>query len=138
MAAIEDVLRRMIARGWKPGGPAEEAAIDRVEAEFDVTLPADYRVYLRTAGGGESTAPESYTGLWPLKGLAVFNRRYRIPWNFPGLFGIGNDGFLVYAVDFRAGPPVIASLGLSSSVWDDVVTETDTFTEWLERRLPRG
>jgi SMI1/KNR4 family protein SUKH-1 len=127
----------MIARGWKPGGPAAEEAIVRVETEFDVSLPGDYRVYLQTAGGGDSLAPESYTGLWPVKVLAVFNRRYRIPWNFPGLFGIGNDGFLVYVLDFRGESPVIASLGMSSSIWDDVVTDADTFSEWLERRLPR-
>lgn len=136
MTTVDEVLKRMIARGWKPGGPAAEEAIVRLEAEFDVTLPADYRAYLRAAGGGESTAPESYTGLWPLRVIAVFNRHYRIPWNFPGLLGIGNDGFLVYAIDFRDGPPVITSLGLSSSIWDDVVTDADTFTEWLERRLP--
>ena len=136
VASVEDVLKRMIARGWKPGGPGAEEAIARLEAEFDVTFPDDYRVFLRAAGGGEATAPEAYTGLWPLKIIPVFNRRYRIPWNFPGLFGIGNDGFLVYAFDFRGEAPVIASLGLSSSVWDDVVTDADTFAEWLERRLP--
>ena len=126
----------MSARGWKHGGPAAEETVARVEAEFDVTLPDDYRVYLRAAGGGESTAPESYTGLWPIKALSIFNRRYRIPWNFPGLFGIGNDGFIVYVIDFRRKSPVIASLGLSSSIWDDVETDADSFVEWLERRLP--
>lgn len=129
-------MRRMIAKGWRPGGPGSQEAIAQLETEFDVTFPSDYRGYLLAAGGGESTAPEAYTGLWPIKIIPVFNRRYRIPWNFPGLFGIGNDGFLVYALDFREGGPVISSLGLSSSVWEDVVTEADTFCEWLERRLP--
>lgn len=127
----------MAARGWKPGGPAGADAVAAIEREFDVTLPDDYRAYLRTAGGGEATAPEAYAGLWPVRLVSVFNRRYRIPWNFPGLLGIGNDGFLMYVLDYRPEiGPVVASLGLSSSVWDDVVTETDTFTEWLERRLP--
>jgi hypothetical protein len=49
--------------------------------------------------------------------------------------GIGNDGFLVYAFDFRSNPPVVVSLGMSSSLWEDVVTDADTFSEWLERRL---
>jgi hypothetical protein len=129
-------MRQMIARGWKPGGPAVPERVDVLEREFDVTLPSDYREYLLAAGGGEATAPEAYTGLWPVSILSVFNRRYRIPWNFPGLFGIGNDGFLVYALDYRTEPPTVASLGLSSSVWEDVVTEADTFVEWLERRLP--
>lgn len=121
--------------GWRSGGTCDEAAVAAIEQEFDLTLPLDYREYLLDAGGGETLAPEAYTGLWPVRILSTFNRRYRIPWNFPGLFGIGNDGFLVYVLDFRAGPPTVASLGLSSSIWDDVVTETDSFSEWLERRL---
>ena len=133
---MRDLMARMRARGWKPGGASLETDVARLEKEFDLSFPADYREYLLTAGGGPSTAPEAYTGLWPVSSIAVFNRRYRIPWNFPGLFGIGNDGFLVYAIDFREAETVIASLGLSSSIWEDVVTDADTFSEWLERRIP--
>ena len=136
MAGIRELLDQMRPKGWRPGGPAPEADVARHEREFDLGFPPDYREYLLDAGGGPSTAPEAYTGLWPVASLPVFNRHYRIPWNFPGLFGIGNDGFLVYAFDFRGADPVIASLGLSSSIWDDVVTDADTFAEWLERRMP--
>lgn len=135
MASVAQLLERLRKRGWKPGGPGREEDILRLEKSFDLAWPADYREYLAAAGGGPSTSPESVTGLWPLASIAVFNRHYRIPWNFPGLVGIGNDGFLVYAYDFRPTPPVIASLGLSSSVWDDVVTDADSFAEWLERRV---
>ena len=134
---MDELMKRMLGKGWKPGGAASEQSVARIEKEFDVTFPVDYREYLLAAGGGETTAPEAYTGLLPVKILALFNRSYRIPWNVPGLFAIGNDGFLVYVLDYRADPPVVASIGLSSSVWEDVVTETDTFAEWLERRIPR-
>jgi hypothetical protein len=136
MARMDELMKRMLSKGWKPGGPASDESVARIEKEFDVTFPADYRAYLIAAGGGETMAPEAYTGLLPVKILAIFNRSYRIPWNFPGLFAIGNDGFLVYVLDYRTEPPVVASIGLSSSVWEDVVTETDTFSEWLERRIP--
>lgn len=135
MADLRALLARLRAGGFRSGGPASADAVARLEREFDLSLPADYRDFLLEAGGGPVTAPEAITGLWPLASIAPFNRRYRIPWNFPGLIGIGNDGFLVYAYDFRSAPPVIASLGLSSSLWDDVVTDADTFTEWLERRV---
>ena len=137
MTRVDELMKRMRDRGWKPGGPAAEDAVARVEREFDVTFPPDYRAYLIAAGGGDTTAPEAYTGLLPVKILSLFNRSYRIPWNFPGLFAIGNDGFLVYVLDYRAGTPVVASIGMSSSIWEDVVTETDTFTEWLELRIPK-
>ena len=129
-------MKRMLAKGWKPGPPADPDAVALIEKEFDITLPTDYRAYLIAAGGGDTTAPQAYTGLLPVKILALFNRSYRIPWNFPGLFAFGNDGFLVYVFDYRSDPPVVASIGMSSSVWEDVVTETDTFAEWLERRIP--
>jgi hypothetical protein len=136
MARVDDLMKKMREKGWRPGPPATEEAVARVEKEFDVTFPADYRAFLIAAGGGETMAPEAYMGLLPVKILSPFNRSYRIPWNFPGLFAIGNDGFLVYVFDYRGGAPVVASIGLSSSVWDDVVTETDTFAEWLEHRIP--
>jgi len=136
MATIDELMKRMLAKGWKPGGPADPDAVARIEKEFDITFPADYRTFLMAAGGGDTTAPQAYSGLLPVKILSLFNRSYRIPWNFPGLFAIGNDGFLVYVFDYRSDPPVVASIGMSSSVWEDVVTETDTFTEWLERRIP--
>jgi hypothetical protein len=135
MRTVREILDLLRAKGLRAGGPSSEADILRLEKTFDLTWPEDYREYLRAAGGGPASAPEAITGLWPLASIAVFNRSYRIPWNFPGLVGIGNDGFLVYAFDFRSSPPVIASLGLTSSIWEDVVTDADTFSEWLERRL---
>jgi hypothetical protein len=136
MALVDDLMKRMRDKGWKPGGPASEEEIARVEKEFDISFPADYRGYLKAAGGGDTRAPESFTGLLPVKILSLFNRSYRIPWNFPGLFAIANDGFLVYVLDYRTPNPVVASIGMSSSIWEDVVTETDTFAEWLEHRIP--
>jgi len=138
MSRVDDLMKRMRAKGWRPGGPAAEAEIAAVEKAFDISFPEDYRGYLLAVGGGDTRAPEAYTGLLPVKILSLFNRSYRIPWNFPGLFAIGNDGFLVYVLDFRGPVPVVASLGMSSSVWEDVVTETDTFCEWLELRIPRA
>jgi hypothetical protein len=135
MASIRDLLARLAKSGFRSGGPAPLEEVVRLETEFDLSLPPDYREFLLAAGGGPTTAPDAVTGLWPLASIAPFNRTYRIPWNFPGLVGIGNDGFLVYAYDFRSTPPVIASLGLSSSLWEDVVTDADTFAEWLERRI---
>ena len=136
VATVEALMGQMIRKGWKPGGPVVPAVVRRVEEEFHIAFPDDYHTFLLAAGGGEAQAPEAYTGLWPVGILSAFNRTYKIPWNFPGLFGIGNDGFIVYALDYRPGEPVVVSLGLSSSLWDDVVLDADSFCEWLERRLP--
>src|SRR4029079_2458226 len=71
VATMIDLLQRMAQRGWKHGGPASEESIARIEKEFDITFPPDYRVYLAAAGGGETTAPSSYTGLLPVKILGL-------------------------------------------------------------------
>ena len=134
MATLASVLQRLSARGWKSPGPAREEDVRRLETEFDLAWPADYRAYLLAAGGGSPASTETFTGLLPVSAIGLFNRTYRFPWNFPGLMGIANDGFLVYAFDFRGPAPVIVSVGLSSSLWDDVVLDADSFTEWLERR----
>jgi hypothetical protein len=134
VASLATVLQRLAARGWKSGGPAREDDVRRLEAEFDLTWPADYRDFLLAAGGGPPSSMETVTGLLPVSAISLFNRAYRFPWNFPGLLGFANDGFLVYAFDFRGAPPVVVSVGLSSSVWEDVVVDADSFTEWLERR----
>ena len=136
MKSVREIMDRMRARGWRPGDPAAPEDVAQLERTFDLTLPEDYRQYLLEAGGGPTRSPEALTGLWPASSLLVWNRHYGIPWNFPGLIGIGNDGFLVYAYDFRNPQTPIVSLGLSSSVWDDVVIDADSFTEWLERRIP--
>ena len=136
MKSVREVMDRMRVRGWRPGAPARAEHVAQVEKAFDLSLPSDYRDFLLEAGGGPTMSPEAFTGLWPAASLLVWNRHYAIPWNFPGLLGIGNDGFLVYAFDFREPGIPIVSLGLSSSVWEDVVVDADTFTEWLERRIP--
>ena len=53
-----------------------------------------------------------------------------------GLIGIGNEGFIVYALDFRNVFPVPVTVGLSSSDWEDVTPLADSFAEWLEGTLP--
>ena len=41
------------------------------------------------------------------------------------------------ALDYRRGlPPRVISLGLSSSLEEDITHEADTFTDWLESTLP--
>ena len=63
MARVDELMKRMLAKGWKPGGPASDESVAQVEKEFDVTFPGDYRAFLIAAGGGDTRAPEAYTGL---------------------------------------------------------------------------
>ena len=135
--SIDDVMRRMLRKGFRAGSPATEVHVRALERHTG-PLPADYRAFLLSFGGGEPGAPEAWRGLWRLDDLWTLNRRYRLPENFPGLLAIGNQAFMLYALDLNdpdATP--LVSLGLSSSVWEDVLKEADSFTEWLDAVVPR-
>ncbi|MBI4565966.1 MAG: SMI1/KNR4 family protein [Planctomycetes bacterium] len=135
--SIDAVIDRMMSLGWKPGIPASEQQVRRLEQKVGAALPTDYRSFLLIAGGGDPQASEAWRGLWRIGDLWTWNCRYHIPDNFPGLLAIGNEGFMVYALDLRRpeSRPVV-SLGLSSSVWDDVLQEASSFVEWMDRAIP--
>lgn len=135
---IEDIFQRMIDRGWAPGTPATEIHVRRFESDAGLRLPDDYRTFMLYCGGGEPGAVEGWRSLWRLVNLWEWNVRFHIPESFPGLLGIGNEAFMLYALDFRDPDRTpIVSLGLSSSTWDDVIEEAATFQDWLDRMVPR-
>jgi len=135
---IDGVLERMIENGFKAGLPASEIQVRRLERELGASLPEDYRSFLLSCGGGEPGAFEAWRGLWRLADLMSMNRVYHVQETFPGLLAIGNQAYMVYALDLREpGAAPLVSLGLSSSLWDDVLREADSFTEWMDERVPR-
>ena len=135
--SIDAVMQRMLEKGFRPGSPATEVHIRTLERRTG-PLPEDYRAFLLAFGGGEPGAPEAWRGLWRLEDLWTLNQRYRVPDNFPGLLAIGNQAFMLYALDLN-DPDLtpLVSLGLSSSLWEDVLKEADSFAEWLDANVPR-
>ena len=136
MARIDAVMDRMLARGFRPGQPASEVQVRSLERHTG-DLPADYRAFLLTFGGGQPGASAAWQGLWRIETLWGLNESYRIRVNFPGLLAIGNQAYMLYALDLNApGASPLVSLGLSSSLWEDVLKEADSFTEWLDANVP--
>lgn len=137
MAKIDDVMQRMVRKGFKPGASATEVQVRTLEKHTGA-LPEDYRAFLLTFGGGETGSPYAWRGLWRIEDLWSLNVRYRLPENFPGLLAIGNQAFMLYALDLNdPDRTALVSLGLSSSLWEDVLKEADSFTEWLDAIVPR-
>ncbi|HTF57040.1 MAG TPA: SMI1/KNR4 family protein [Planctomycetota bacterium] len=135
-SSIDDVMRRMREKGFRAGTPSTEIQVRRLEKEFGSRLPDDYRSFLLAFGGGESGAFEAWRGLWRIADLWTLNSRYHVQENFPGLLAIGNQAFMLYALDLRGEAAPLVSLGLSSSLWEDVLLEADSFTEWLDAIVP--
>lgn len=137
MSLIDDVMRRMVAHGFRPGSPASELQVRALEKRVGA-LPDDYREFMLAFGGGEKTAFEAWRGLWRIEDLWIWNERYHVPENFPGLLAIGNHAYMVYALNLTdPDRATLVSLGLSSSLWDDVLTEADSFAEWMDAVVPK-
>jgi hypothetical protein len=136
-SGIEDLLLRVArAAGGETAGASGEA-IDAAEAAFGVPFPEAYRRFLEVAGAPSKSAP--WRGLWRVDELVSLNRSLPVFRWFGGLVGIGNEGFIVTALDYRGGgDPPIVSVGLSSSDPADVTLLAETFEEWLALGLPRA
>lgn len=133
LAAVVEALGRA-AGGATRGSSEEEVAA--AEAELGVPFPAGYRRFLLLAGG-TSRSP-AWRGLWRIDEIVSLNRSLPVFQWFGGLLGVGNEGFLVYALDYRAGgeAPPLVSVGLSSSDPSDVSILAPRFEDWLEGTLP--
>ena len=128
------LVASMRAKGASLSGTCAEAAVLLLEQQLRVPLPPDYRAFLREAGG--ASARGIWRGLWKIDEIASLNRVLPVFQWFGGLIGFGNEGFSVYAFDYRRGPvPTVVMLGLSSSDWEDVTQEAATFEEWVRGSL---
>ncbi len=135
-ARIEALLERLLRAAGAGALGANEEEVAAAEAELGVPFPAAYRRFLLLAGGA-SRAP-AWRGLWRVDELVSLNRSLPVFRWFGGLLGIGNEGFLVYALDYRAGAeePPLVSVGLSSSDPSDVAPVAERFADWLGETLP--
>jgi len=133
MEALLEALGR--AAGEAARGSSEEE-VAAAEADLGVPFPAGYRRFLLHAGGA-SRAP-AWRGLWRIDEVVSLNRSLPVFRWFGGLLGVGNEGFLVYALDYRAAAeePPLVSVGLSSSDPSDVEPLAGRFEDWLAETLP--
>ncbi len=135
MNRIESVLGRMKAAGWKPGSPVMLAEVDAAEMRLGFMFPSAYREYLVAAGRANGPS-SSWRGLWDLDQLVSLNQSLPLFQWFGGLVGIGNEGFMVVALNFREARCPVVTLGMSSSIWEEINQEADCFEEWLEGTIP--
>ncbi|HET6202441.1 MAG TPA: SMI1/KNR4 family protein [Planctomycetota bacterium] len=135
-ARVDALLEGLVRAGGEGIRGASEAAVEAAEGELGVPFPASYRRFLLLAGGA-SRAP-GWRGLWRVDELVSLNRSLPLFQWFGGLVGVGNEGFLVYALDYRAEgeEPPLVTLGLSSSDPADVTALAERFEDWLRETLP--
>jgi hypothetical protein len=131
-------LTELLLPVWKKERGASEKAIARAETHLGVSLPEDYRKFLRWSNGGDGKLGNRSIRLEPVGLLWGFNDDYQIPRFFPGVIGIGTDrGDYAYVLDFRKSDKKFGFGVVELGALSDKYVERlgDTFREGMLRML---
>jgi hypothetical protein len=91
---------------------ATDVAVRECEAALEVTLPSDYKEFLRRSNGGEGPiGGRSYLQLWRVEEIPGLNRDYRVAEFAPGIVLFGsNAGGEAFAFDYRTAAAEVVSI----------------------------
>ncbi len=67
-------------------------SVEEVERFIGFSLPTDYKIYLQTYQGFESTIGKEYVRLWDISELKELNMAYEVSENLPNTLAIGGNG----------------------------------------------
>jgi hypothetical protein len=127
---LKDLLHR-----FQTTRPASSDEIGAFEHEAAITLPSEYREFLRFTDGGEGfIGPNSYAMLWKINDLLQFNKEYAVAEYAPGLLLFGsNGGGEAFAFDLRAeGRNPVVSVPFIGMDLRDALPLAETFDGFLE------
>lgn len=114
---------------WKDG--VSEASLLQAEADLSVSLPDDYRAFVRRNNGGAGVIGEQYVELWKVEELRRLNDDYGTAEFRPGFLLIGsNGGGESFAFDMRSVPWNMVMLPFIGDV-EDAIPVGRSFTEFL-------
>ena len=115
--------------------PAEETAIKKAEQNLGVSLPEQYKEFLRKTNGAEGPIGETnYLALWALELVEEINKGSDTRSFLPGLLLFGSDGGdETYAFDSNRD---FVILDVPFAAFDIEETEViaETFEEFINRQ----
>jgi hypothetical protein len=131
---MDDELKDFIA-----APPARACDIEAAEAALGVTLPADYKAFLRLHDGADGWVGNTRLELWPAAALAARNRDHEIDRAAPGLVAIGGDGRDAgLALDMRDHPVPVVILPLTAPAHDRARRVANSFAGLFFRMTQPG
>ena len=127
---LKELLRR-----FQTTRPASSDEIEAFEHEAGITLPSEYREFLRFTDGGEGfIGPNSYAMLWRVDELLRFNKEYQADEYAPGLLLFGSSGGgEAFAFDLRPHrKQQIVSVPFIGMDLNEILPIAETFDGFLE------
>lgn len=113
--------------------PITDEAIAAFERNEGVTLPPDYRDFLRRGNGGEGPVGEfGYARFWRLDDLATLNKEYGVHDSLPDYLLIGSDGGgEAFAIKRRPSAGRYVQVPFIGLTEQDCMIMGDSFSEFL-------
>lgn len=127
-----DIILQQVASN----NPAPETSIASLEMTIGISLPIEYRDFLKITNGFEGfLANNRYLILWPIEQIAELNEAYNVAEFAPGLLLIGSDGGDTgYGFDTRSDPMKICEtpfVGMSHQTMNSVGISFNQFINQL-------
>lgn len=113
--------------------PASNDMIERVEKEWNVSLPNEYKKLILFSNGIEGAIGKAgYLSIWPINELIELNLEYAVDEFLPGIKYFGSDGGnMAYGFDFSTERTMIIEIPFDSIKRSDSKIYSDSLFEFL-------
>ena len=118
---------------------ATEEALRSLMSQLKITLPEQYRAFMRISNGAEGfIADRSYISIWPLEEVKSLNEAYAVNEFAPGLLLFASDGGdTAYAFDMRSHLMPIVKIPFVGMSLEAVESCASTLLEFLKHLARR-
>lgn len=96
-----DIEIKKLTNEMNYNNPTTQSEIDKVEKEYNVSFPSDYKKFILESNGAEGPiGKDNYLVIWPINEIIELNIEYDVEAAQPGLIYFGSDGGdMAYAFD---------------------------------------
>ena len=113
--------------------PATKIMIEKVEKEWNISLPCEYKQLILFSNGIEGPIGKaSYLSIWPINELIELNQEYAVDEFLPGIKYFGSDGGdMAYGFEFDHDRTTIIEIPFDSINKEEVKKYGESFFEFL-------
>ena len=113
--------------------PATKIMIEKVEKEWNISLPCEYKQLILFSNGIEGPIGKAnYLSIWPINELIELNQEYAVDEFLSGIKYFGSDGGdIAYGFEFDHDRTTIIEIPFDSINKEEVKKYGESFFEFL-------
>lgn len=130
---MNEKIKKMTSE-MKYNKPTTKVELEKLESEFSIILPNDYKNFMLATNGAEGSIGEvSYLAIFDIEEIDFMNKEFPLKENFPELFFFASDrGGYEFAFDTRTMPMKIVKVDDYALHYDEIEQIADTFEKFIE------